>query len=59
MNNIEMEAMLYGFLQRLVDVAELGKVRTFEDAGLLTGNRGVVVRMVDGSEFQISIVQSH
>lgn len=32
-------------------------VRTFETAGVLTSNRGLVVRIGD-SEFQITIVQS-
>ncbi len=31
---------------------------SFEDAGILTHNRGVVLRMNDGSEFQLTIVQS-
>ena len=34
------------------------RVRDFQDAGLLTRNKGLVVKMVDGSEFQITIVQS-
>ena len=33
-------------------------VRTYELAGIMTSNRGLVLRMQDGSEFQISIVQS-
>ena len=31
---------------------------TFEETGMLTSNRGLVVTMEDGSEFQITIVQS-
>lgn len=31
---------------------------TFKEAEILTNNRGVVVVMTDGSEFQITIVQS-
>lgn len=31
---------------------------SFEDAGILTRNRGVVLHMRDGSVFQITIVQS-
>ena len=38
--------------------ATVSSVATFEEAGLLTRNRGVVLRMEDGSEFQITIVQS-
>lgn len=33
-------------------------VRSFEDSGLLTKNEGLVVRMEDGSEFQVTIVRS-
>ena len=33
-------------------------VRTFEDAGVLTNNRGLVIRMSDGAEFQLTIVRS-
>lgn len=32
--------------------------RTFEESGVLTGNRGLVVRLEDGSEFQLTVVQS-
>ena len=31
---------------------------TFASAGLLTRNEGVVVRFVDGTEFQVTIVKS-
>lgn len=33
-------------------------VRTFADAGVMTRDRGVVVALADGSEFQLTIVQS-
>ena len=33
-------------------------VRTFEDVGMLTHNRGLVVNLVDGTQFQVTIVQS-
>jgi len=33
-------------------------VRSFGDAGLLTRDAGLVLRLKDGTEFQISIVQS-
>ena len=32
--------------------------QTFEEAGPLTGNEGLVVRMADGAEFQIRVVRS-
>lgn len=32
-------------------------VERYEDAGILTSNRGLVLRLADGTEFQITIVQ--
>ncbi len=40
------------------DLDDLASVTTFERAGLLTTNAGIVLRFGDGSVFQISIVQS-
>jgi hypothetical protein len=34
------------------------KTRTYSDVGMLTTDRGLVVWLPDGSEFQITIVQS-
>ncbi len=31
---------------------------TFEDAGVLTSNAGLVLRTADGSEFQVTVVRS-
>ena len=58
MNEIEMETMLYEMLQDEDAAPEVRRVQTFEEAGVLTRNRGVVVRTADGSTFQISIVKS-
>lgn len=33
-------------------------VKTFEETGLLTSNEGVVVRLTNGEEFQVTVVQS-
>jgi hypothetical protein len=33
-------------------------VRSFEDAGVLTSNAGLVLRAPDGQEYQISVVRS-
>ena len=33
-------------------------ITTFEDAMLLTGNKGLVIKCQDGSEFQVTIVKS-
>jgi hypothetical protein len=41
--------------RELVGLEEAG---TFASHGLLSGNRGLVLRLADGSEFQITIVQS-
>ena len=38
-----------------VDVRD---IETFKDAGVLTNNAGIVLRLMDGSEFQITIVRS-
>ena len=34
------------------------RVKTFEEAGLMTYDKGLVIRMPDGSEYQITIIQS-
>jgi hypothetical protein len=34
------------------------EIRSFRDAGVLTGNEGLVITMPDRSEFQITIIQS-
>ena len=34
------------------------EVRSFEDAGILTHNEGLVLRLPDGSEFQVTVVKS-
>lgn len=46
------------FSEEAEDVIEVSDVQTFEEAGVLTQNDGLVLRLPDGSEFQISIVQS-
>ena len=33
-------------------------VRTFESAGVMTYNKGLVISLPDGTEFQLTIVQS-
>ena len=34
------------------------RVRTFAEAGLMTYNKGLVIELPDGTEFQLAIVQS-
>ena len=53
------EGTLADYLRDMVDDAEgVTDAVTFRDAGLLTSNVGVVLRLADGAEFQITIVQS-
>lgn len=33
-------------------------VKTFEESGLATRNQGLVFRVLDGSEFQVTVVKS-
>jgi len=37
---------------------EIERIDTFEEAGVLTRNKGLVVRAIDGREFQITVIQS-
>ena len=34
------------------------RVQTFSDAGVMTYNKGLVIELPDGTEFQLTIVQS-
>lgn len=43
--------MLYG-------IEEITRICTFEEAGLMTNNKGLVIRYDDGTEFQVTVVQS-
>ena len=54
-----LELFLNGELS-LEDTAleETRVARSFEEAGVLSGDDGLVLRMQDGSEFQITIRQS-
>jgi hypothetical protein len=57
-------AIKYGFENEDLEAqGEEGKVsassaRVFEETGLLTRDDGVLLKMEDGSEFQITVVQS-
>ena len=41
-----------------VELTGIEEVRTYRDAGVLTNNAGLVIRMKGGGEFQLTIVQS-
>ena len=40
------------------DLVENTRILSFEEAGLLTRNKGLVLRTPEGDEFQITIVKS-
>ena len=44
--------------QPRTDDGDKPTVRSFEGAGVLTSNAGLVLRAPDGSEYQISVVRS-
>jgi hypothetical protein len=57
--------MVRSLLEEALDLAQAeGEVEpgtrwmTFADAGLMTNDEGLVLRLADGSEFQLTIVQS-
>ncbi len=72
MNDAELERALYDLLAAVTmadfddepeitvpdELADLDIISTFEEAGLLTMNKGLVLRMKDRSEWQITIVRS-
>jgi hypothetical protein len=51
------ESKLARLLERGLDPIG-GNVTTFHDAGVLTNNRGLVVSLPNGQEFQVTIVES-
>ena len=40
------------------DLADVREVRTFDEAGVLTHNKGLVVTLADDVELQVSIIRS-
>ena len=40
------------------DEGNIRQITNFEDAGVLTSDKGLVVKMRDGSEFQVTIVRT-
>lgn len=54
-SEVEMEEMLYTLVRRANGVV---RVMTYEEGGIMTHNKGLVISLKDGSEFQITIVSS-
>ncbi len=40
------------------ELSDVERVQTYEEAGILTNNKGLVIRMKTGEEFQLTLVQS-
>jgi len=55
-----LKAVLDGDLDLNVsfDPDGIARVQTFEEVGLLTRNHGLIVRMADGTELQLTVVRS-
>lgn len=73
MNASEFQDLLRNVLEQVIDAREdaddpladlamdlegVRSVCTFDDRGLLTRNNGLVIEFEDGTEFQVTIVQS-
>lgn len=62
MNEREFQDLLQTLIEddsiECVDELEGASVATFEEGGILTRNKGLTISLADGSEFQITIVQS-
>ena len=54
MDRDDMERMAAEAVEEFADA----DVRSYEDAGVLTRDQGMVVRLASGAEFQITIVRS-
>lgn len=58
MEGFLMDALSDYFMENMPSGTEMTNARSFEDAGIMTYNKGVVVGFDDGSEFKITIVRS-
>lgn len=46
-----------GLMNVLARCSKVSRTETFANAGILTNNKGLVVRMADGTKFQLTIVE--
>ena len=60
MTETEMEEIISESLWETDEYHETGieDISTYEDVGMLTNNAGLVIKLDDGSEYHITIVQS-
>ncbi len=58
-NETQMCELISMALEEITESEDVGRLRikTFEDAGVLTSNKGLVVR-IDDAEFEVTVVQS-
>jgi len=56
MDKFQMVELLRTLLEE--ELTENSRIQTFQEAGLLTHDEGLVVRLPDRNEFQITVVQS-
>ena len=59
MDEFKMQEYIREALEGHVDLGDsVKRVETLEEAGILTRNAGLVIRMNNGSTFQITVVKS-
>jgi len=58
LNERRLERKLVDLFDRVLSKRSGGWAENFQDAGVLTGNRGVVLHVGNGQEFQLTIVDS-
>ena len=58
LENALTELLYGGDVYTAEDAVGIESVISFDQAGLMTNNAGVVIRLSDGSEFQLSINRS-
>lgn len=54
----EFQDILYSILLEDEVYEVIKSIRNFQDAGFLTNDKGLVIKLKDGSEFQVTIVQN-
>ncbi len=57
-DEVAIETLLYELLQDDEMAPEIERVETFEEAGLLTNDRGVVIHTHDRRSYQVTIVRN-
>ncbi len=58
MTTKQFEEFLLSAIRAFPEESDASRVRTFEEAGVLTHDRGLVVTLRDGGEIQVTLVCS-